>query len=284
MLKRILYCILVIFTVVSCDYFKRVPEDVIVARVKDNYLYKDEIKDLVPAGLSPEDSAVIVNAYINRWARQHLLMDGAQRNLSDEQQQEFNELISQYRNDLYSKAYLDGLVLQNLDTVVSQEEAQTFYEENRESFKLNDNIIKLRYINLAQSALNLDEIKERFVRFDSLDQPYLDSIAIQFNSFSLRDSIWVGAQQVADKIPVIDETNQSELLKISNFLQLKDSINLYLIKVVDVRPRNDYAPLQYMLPSINQMVLNKRKLELTKQLENDIIKDAIRTKEFEIYE
>jgi len=284
MLKRFIYCVFVFFTLVSCDYFKRVPEDVVVARVKDNYLYKDEIKDLVPAGLSPEDSTVIVNAYINRWARQYLLMDGAQRNLSDEQQQEFNELISQYRNDLYSKAYLDGLVLQNLDTLVSQEEAQKFYEENRESFKLNDNIIKLRYINLAQSALNLDAIKDRFVRFDSLDQPYLDSIAIQFNSFSLRDSIWIGAQQVADKIPVIDETNQSELLKISNFLQLKDSINLYLIKVVDVRPRNDYAPLQYMLPSINQMVLNKRKLELTKQLENDIIKDAIRTKEFEIYE
>jgi hypothetical protein len=283
-LKRVVFAILVPILFIGCDFFSRVPEDIIVARVKDNYLYKDEIKDLVPVGLSPEDSAVIVKAYINRWARQHLLMDGAQRNLSDEQQQEFEVLVDQYRNELFSKAYMDGLVIQSLDTLVTEMEAQEFYIANRESFKLNENIIKLRYINIQQSALNLDEVKERFVRFDSIDKPYLDSIALQFNTFSLKDSIWVSAQQVADKIPVINTTNQSELLKISNFLQLKDSINLYLIKVEDVRYRNDYAPLQYMLPSINQMVLNKRKLELTKQLEMDIIKDAIRTKEFETYE
>jgi len=256
----------------------------VVARVKENYLYKSELKQILPPGISEQDSLVLVNSYINRWARQQLLMDGAQRNLSYEQQQEYDELVTQYRNDLYSKAYLDRLVLQNIDTVISNEESESFYTENKESFKLNEDLIKLRYIKLAQSALNLEEVTQRFRRFDSLDRPYLDSISVHFKSFSLKDSIWVGVNQVAEKIPVIEDSNKTELLKISNFIQLKDSINLYLIQVVDVRRENDYAPLQYVTPSVKQMVMNKRKLELTKQLESDILKDAIRTKEFEIYE
>jgi hypothetical protein len=283
-LKRPFLAAFLLVVLFGCDFLGRPKGEDPIARVKDNYLYKEELKNIVPSDLKGQDSILFVNAYINRWARRLLLMEGAQRNLDDEKQLEFESLISQYRTDLYTKAYLDALVLQNIDTLVTNEEAQHFYDLNRESFKLNEDLIRLRYINMSQSALNTDEVIERIQRFDSIDRPFLDSISVQFNSFSLKDSIWVSAKEVVDKIPVIDSTNENELLKISNFLQLKDSINLYLIKVVDVRRENDYAPLPYVMPSIYQLVLNKRKLELTKQLENDIIKDAIKTNDFETYE
>lgn len=50
------------------------------------------------------------------------------------------------------------------------------------------------------------------------------------------------------------------------------------MQVNDVLAPNDYAPLEYVQPTVNQIVINKRKLELIKQLENDIIKDANRNK------
>ena len=78
--------------------------------------------------------------------------------------------------------------------------------------------------------------------------------------------------------------NKDQLLKKTNFLQLKDSLNLYLMQVNDVRLQNDYAPLDYVKPSIRQIVINKRKLELIKQLENDITKDAIENNKFQIYD
>jgi len=276
--------IFLLTSVFSCNNLGSKDQDSLVARVKDQYLLKEDLKAVLPKDLSTTDSTLFVNAYINRWARRHLLMEGAQRNLSVEQQKNYEDLISQYRTDLYTKAYLDGLVQQNLDTVISQEEVERFYELNNESFKLNENLIRLRYIKMAQSALNKEEIIERFRRYDSLDRTVLDSISVQFNSYSLRDSVWVSASQVINKIPVLKAQDKGELLKISNFIQLKDSINLYLINVVDVKKENEYAPLQYVLPSIKQMVSNKRKLELIKQLERDIINDAIETNDFEIYE
>lgn len=267
----------------SCDFFKQSEGIDPIARVNDNYLYKQDIEDLVPEGTSAEDSTLMVNAYVNRWARQLLLMDGALVNLSQEKQDDFSKLVAQYNNDLYAKAYLEGLVKKNIDTLVQIEEAQLFYEANKESFKLNDDLIQFRYISLPLNPVDLDTIKTRFKRFKTKDKRYLDSISVQFKTYSLNDSIWVKLNQVVEKIPIINSSNKNQLLKKTNFLQLRDSLNLYLMQVNDVRLQNDYAPLSYVNTSIKKIVINKRKLELIKQLENDITKDAIKNNQFQIY-
>ena len=99
----------------------------------------------------------------------------------------------------------------------------------------------------------------------------------------MTDSVWIRLDQDINKIPVVTIENKDELLKKSNFIQLKDSLGLYLMQINDVLLRNSTAPLEYVKPTINQIVINKRKLELIKQLEKDIKKDAINNKQFEIY-
>ena len=267
----------------SCVFFKETDDRVPIARVNDAYLYEDDVKDLIAEGTSKDDSTLIVNGFINRWATQRLLIEGAFLNLPDNKQEEFNKLVSQYKNDLYTKAYLDALVNKNINTAVTLEQAKEVYENNRETFKLNEELVKFRYISLTQNALNTSDIEKRFKRYNQEDKHYLDSISVQFKSYSLNDSMWVKVSQIVEKIPVINSNNKKELLKKSNFLQLKDSLDLYLMHINDVLFQNDYAPLEYVKPTIDQIVINKRKLEIIKQLEKDITKDAIKNKQFEIY-
>jgi hypothetical protein len=282
-LKQLLYILIFCSLATSCDFFKSTDNGEPIARVNDAYLYKEDVASIVPEGASKEDSTLMVNAYINRWARQLLLMDGALVNLSEDKQTDFSRLVAQYKNDLFTKAYLEGLVNKNIDTVVDSDEAEVFYEANKESFKLNDDLIQFRYISLPLNPIDVDTIKNRFKRFKNKDKRYLDSISVQFKSYSLNDSIWIKFSQVAEKIPVVSIANKNQLLKKTNFLQLKDSLNLYLMQVNDVRLQNDYAPLDYVSTSIKKIVINKRKLELIKQLENDITKDAIKNNQFQIY-
>ncbi len=267
----------------SCVYFKQTDDRVPIARVNDSYLYHDDIKNLVPSGASVEDSTVIVKGFINRWATQRLLIEGALLNLPEEKQTEFNKLVTEYKNDLFTKAYMDALVNKNIKTSVSFEEAKEVYENNLETFKLNEELVKFRYLSLTQNALNGADIEKRFKRFNEQDKRFLDSISVQFKSYSLNDSMWVKVSQIVEKIPVINSDNKKELLKKSNFLQLKDSLNLYLMQINEVLFQNDYAPIEYVKPTIDQIVINKRKLELIKQLEKDITKDAIKNNQFEIY-
>ena len=283
-LRQTLFTVALSCCLFSCDFFKEAEEGIPVARVGENYLYKKDISDLIAEGMSKEDSAQIVNGFIYRWATQQLLLEGAQRNLPETTQTDYNKLVDQYRNDLYTKAYLQALVKKSIDTLVSDEDAKRVYEANQETFKLNEELVKFRYITIAQNAINEDEIKERFKRFEADDKRYLDSIAVQFNSYSLNDSVWVQASQITEKISVLNSENKKELLKKSNYVQLKDSLHLYLMQINDVLSQNDLAPLEYVRPTVKQIVINKRKLELIKQLEKDITKDAIKNKQFEIYD
>lgn len=267
----------------SCNFFKESDDRIPVARVEEMYLYEEAIKDLVIEGTSANDSIQIVTSFINRWATQQLLLEGAERNLSEEKQFDFNKLVQQYKNDLYTKAYLEALVKKSIDTSVNKTQATAVYEANQETFKLNEELVKFRYIRITQNAINEADIKDRFKRFDSKDKRFLDSIAVQFKSYSLNDSLWIKASQITEKIGVLNSENKKELLKKSNFIQLKDSLDLYLMQIEDVLNQNDLAPQVYVKPTIKQIVINKRKLELIKQLEKDITKDAIKNKQFEIY-
>lgn len=269
----------------GCEYFQKSTDDrKVVVRVNDSYLYEDDINQLINENTSPEDSAVIVSNYITRWATQQLLIDRAELNLPESKQKEFNELVNNYRNELYTNAYTEALVSRDIDTSLTQEEISEYYEANKENFRLNEDLVKLRYINLPKKANNIEAIKKRFIRFNDKDKKALSDIAIQFKNYSMNDSVWVKTKSVYSKIGPLSVGNRDELLKKSNFMELQDSLNVYLVYVNDVLARNDQAPLEYTKPTIREILLNKRKQNLIKELEKDITKDAIKNNEFEIYD
>ncbi|WP_298420499.1 peptidyl-prolyl cis-trans isomerase [uncultured Kordia sp.] len=280
---RKLIAIISIFLCCSCEYFRSSPDGEPIARVGENYLYKSDIAPLLSENTSQEDSTIIVTNYINRWATQQLFIQKAKINLSQEKQTAFDELVEEYRKDLYIEAYKEAVVKKTIDTTVTGFDEAAYYDSNKENFKLNEELLKLRYISISKDNSNIEEITERFERFDTEDKIILDSLAIQFNNYSLNDSIWVKATQVFNKIPVITTENKAKYLKKSQFSKIEDSIGLYLVRIEDMIGRNDIAPLAYVRPTVQQIILNKRKLEFIRKLEKDITKDAVKRKQFEIY-
>ncbi|MGM0933984.1 MAG: peptidyl-prolyl cis-trans isomerase [Bacteroidota bacterium] len=282
-IHRFLIIILLIFGMTACNLFEETDERKVVVRVNDSYLYEEDINALLNEDTSPEDSSLIVSTYITRWATQQLIIDRARLNLSEEQQKEFNDLVENYRNELYTNAYTEALARKNMDTSFSETELETYYDENKENFKLREDLVKLRYINLDKNLNNIQQIKTWFERFNEEDRQELDKIALQFKNYSFNDSVWVKTKSVYEKIEPLSTEDRSDLLKSSNFLQLEDSLSVYLIYVNDVLEKNEQAPLGYARSSIKQILLNKRKLDLTKELEKEITKDAIKNNQFEIY-
>ena len=283
-MRNKIYIVFLVLSFSSCTFFFKETDDRLkVARVNDTYLFYDDIKDLVSENTTKEDSILLVQNYINRWATQQLFVDGAMLNLSESQQASFNKLVNQYKNDLYTKAYIEALVKRSIDTAVTDEESKTYYQANEEVFKLNEDLIKFRYVHVDENIIDFNKIEQKFKRFNKSDKKELDSISVQFKSYSLNDSIWIKVSQVINKISIITPGNKNELLKKSNFVQLKDSLGVYLMQINDVLLRGDTAPLEYLKPTIDQIVINQRKLELIKQLEKDITQDAIKNKQFEIY-
>ncbi len=274
---------LFLFLLGSCQLFEKQPDEQVIARVGEHFLYKNDIKDLVGPGTSQTDSSLVVNTFIDKWATQKLLMDQAKLNLSQEKLNQYDELVANYKTDLYTKGYLDIIATQQLDEEIDQNQLESFYNQNSENFKLNEDLIQLRYIHVGNENRSTSTLKQQLFRFNDEDKKELMEREIQFKTFSLNDSVWVQANTVKDKIPVVNDSNYSELLKKSNTLELQDSLGVYLIYIKDVLLRNENAPLTYVSPTIEQIILNRRKLEIIRNLEKEILQDAIKTKKFEIY-
>ena len=119
-------------------------------------------------------------------------------------------------------------------------------------------------------------------RFNNEDVIALEAISLQFKDANLNDSTWVKKEALLKQLPVI-RNNESRLLKKAAFSQLEDSLGVYLLKIEAVLFANEIAPLQYIKPTIKEIILNKRTLDLSKELEKDITKDAIKNKNFEVY-
>ena len=271
------------FMLAGCSYFEKEDDREVVVRVNDTYLYKEDINALINENTSAEDSAIIVSNYINNWATQQLLIDRAQLNLPESQLREFKDLIENYKNELYTSAYKDAVVGRELDSTLSIEEKQSYFEENKGNFKLSDDLLKLRYVSLAPKNTKIDEIASYLTSFEEEDKEELEKISLQFKNYSLNDSVWVKLKTVYNKIPALTIGHRDKLLNNSNFLQVEDSLGVYLIFIKDVLERGEDAPFEYAEPTIEKILLNKRKLNLIKELEKDITKDAIKNEEFEIY-
>lgn len=280
-LNKILF--LLFFGFSACDLPVVKTQKEPLARVNDALLFKDTIDFSFINGSTESDSILFVQNIINDWATTQLLIDGAILNLNEQTQVDFEQLVQQYKSDLYTSSYVEALVSQNLDTLVSIQQLQEVYIANKQLFVLKDDLLKLRYININASISNLKEIKKRFKRFNSDDKIRLDSISIQFNSFYLKDSIWIKSEQVISKIKPLELGFNKVLLKKPNFIQLKDSLGLYLMEISEVLERGKPAPIEYVSPTLKQIVINNRKLKLIKKLKSDIVNDAIKNKNFEIY-
>ena len=266
-----------IFSLISCD--KQNEKDKAVARVYNSYLYQAELEEKMPINISREDSVLFRTNYINSWAMEQLLIQKAKINIGD-QNEEILALIDKYKKELLIDKYKQAVLQQELDTVFAIEDIDEYYKKNKTIFRLNENLVQLKYIHLHKDMNDEKQIIKLFKSDKEEDFEELIERELEFNSFSFNDSIWISQGDVVKKLPFLKEL---KTIKKINFMQKEDTLGVYLLTVKDVLYRNDIAPKSYVISTIKRMILHKRKLELVKKIEQTLVGDAIQNKQYELY-
>ena len=273
--------LIVLLLICSCNLSTN-EESNAVARVGEDFLFKSDLEDQI--GPNGSDSIQITTRTINEWAEELLYLKKAEINLSSREKKRLEKLVSTYRNDLYVKTYKDKAIQSQLDSIVEKEEIESYFEQNKLNFKTNKDLMRGRYVRVRNENYNLRSIRKSIRRFNEDDKVFLDSIALQFTTYSLNDSIWVQASQFFNRLPSISERRYKNFLKNDTFFELQDSLEVYLVVVEEVVLRNYLAPLEYVEPTLKQILINKRKLELMRQLDREIIEEGLRQNIYEVYE
>lgn len=281
-MRKICIYIAFISVLTSCEYFQKEQPLNTVATVGDAYLSQDDIADLLPEEYTAQDSTIIVSSYINNWATERLLMQKARKNISLDKQDQMDKLIEKYKFELYSQAYKQELTKQNLDTLIPENSIVTYFQEHEKDFKLNEDLVQFRYVQLDPSYAEISKVSSLFMKGDSTSLRQLDSLQLGFKSLFLNDSIWVKKKTVFDRVSPITPANENWYIKDKKYWKLEDSVGVYLVRFNNVLRRGDNAPLSYIRPTIKQVLLNRRKLNYIKKLEKELLDDAIKSKKFQI--
>tara|TARA_B100001057_G_scaffold429426_1_gene455523 strand:+ start:120 stop:959 length:840 start_codon:yes stop_codon:yes gene_type:complete len=270
-LKKLFFLLLICF---SCNINESFDKNY-VARVGDKYLNYTELNNQIPSNISSSDSLILANKIILEWATSELLIQSAEVNLSENEKILIDKKSEKYRNNLILSDYKNKISKNNKDTIVSEYEIQDFFDKNSKNFRLYNEIVKGRYLKLNNSNFNINEIKRRFSRFNTIDKSFFDSISIQLLNYSFNDSTWIDKNLFFNKIPSINDNEVQIIVKNNLFYIKEDSLALYLIKINKYKKVNDYAPLDYIYGRIRELITNKKRINYLKKIEKELIDEAI---------
>jgi hypothetical protein len=274
---------LIFVLVASCSHLSPIQDDVI-ARVGTLYLYRSDLKKMLSEEfLSTQDSIVKTRAFIDQWAHKQIILQQAKFNLPEAKILGIEELVDQYRTELFANTYKQYIANETLDTLINEQQLDSFLYENKSVFKLNAPLYQVRYIHLPIDNVDQNLIEFSFERYDSIDRHLLDSLSFQFTHFILNDSLWLKRNDLFSQVKFLTNENLDKYLKKSQFFKEKDAEGVYLLRFNDFLNKGDIPPKEIVFPTIKNVILNQRRVEFTKSFEYELLQNAIKSKTYEIY-
>ena len=287
---RLLIPILGIALVTACDLIplkgqqSEEEDEVAVARVKDTYLYYSDLAGVVPDDVSPRDSIHIVEQYVDGWIKKQLMIDKASTSMQFDEA-DIERRVLDYRYALMVHEYEKLLVQQQLSTEVGEEEIAQYYQVKQDNFVLKQNIIKGLFVKLPTEAPRIRRVRNWIRSYPNTNMEDLRTYCYQFaNRSHLEDSLWVNFNEVIKNTPLATIPNKVQFLRSNSFVETSDDDFVYLLKLIDYKISDEVSPLEYVREDIINIIINKRKIQLTRDFEQTTLEEAATNNDFEKYE
>lgn len=254
-------------------------DDPTVARAFDRVLHWSDLRQIVPMGLAPEDSAALVQAYVNIWLRQQVELHHAEQQLSEDAKR-FEAELRDYRNSLLIHAFEEQLVRQRLDTTITSADLEAYYAQNADRFDLKDDLVRARWFRVPEADKRaLKRIEDRFLSGKPDDMREVEIQLVQRGvAITDRSAAWTSLPELRNEVPV--ET-LAGIPADGRRLVLRDADGAWFVDILELRPRLSPAPIELVRQEIRSIILNQRKLQLLERMRDDLYRQALANHEIE---
>ena len=221
--------------------------------------------------------------YINRWAKRELLLQKANENLGYEIRREIEKQVNETRANLVIYQYQRQMMEEKMDTILTESQLESYYNQNQETFPLRSNIVKAMFIKLPNDIEETSHIRNLARADDPGNVAELETLcynyAVKYDDFNEN---WITFDRLAVELP-LTLTNEESFLRRTTFYEAKDSLFSYFVKFRDYRLSSSVAPYDYVKNDIERILLNNRRVNFIQSLENDIYNDAVSKNYYLIY-
>ena len=283
MMIRILTALVLTLTV-SCNTITREPDRTVAARAGERTLYLDQIPEgLVSKGMNETDSISAVQSFIRQWSRKELLAIRAEENLTPEYKAEVNRQLDEMRNNLLIYQYQQQMIIQKLDTVITDNELQDYYVGNLSTFTLTSNLVKALFIKVPATMPDIEKVRNLYRSSDPADMNALEELcylyALRYDDY---DDSWIPFTQLLLEVP-LESANQEQWLERNSAVELKDDQYVYFVAIREYKLRNSVAPFEYIRNQVKTIILNNRRNDFLQKLEDGIYDEAFRNGTLKVY-
>ncbi len=245
-----------------------------LVEVEGSFLYYEDLQTALPAGLSKDDSLLFAEHYIRSWAEDILLNQKAASNIPNSE--EVERLVANYRKSLIIHAYQQELIAQKLSKDISEEELMSFYENNKDLFKLDRPLLKGLFLKIPITAPRINDVR-KWYKSDSpeaLDQleKYSFQNAVKYEYF--RDN-WVPLSEISDLLP-LSITALEEQLADNRNIELQDSLYYYFLAANDFRNKGQEEPYEFAKAEAREMLINTKQVDFIRDVKEDLYRQAIK--------
>lgn len=253
-----------------------------IARVHDNYLYKSDLEGIVSNMGLKTDSADIAEGYVNTWVKRQLLFQKAEDEV-EAGLEDIEDRVEEYKYQLILYTFQKQYIHDNLDTIVRQNEIQSYYDQHTESFNLKEDIIRGKFVKILFKDPKKEEVINWIKSKEEEDTQKLKShCIIQADQYLLDDRKWVDTHEIIRSTPFSDFINRTNA-KSKKLITKQDASYIYILRIDEYLSKGELAPVEYVKKMITDIIISKRKVELKQSLEQQIFSQASQNKDYEIY-
>ncbi len=197
---------------------------------------------------------------------------------------EIDRKVQDYLYALISFEFKKQYIAENLNVKVSDAEIEDYYKENLDNFLLNQNIVRCRYIQIPLDAPGIKKIRNILTSDKAKDIKEINSYCFQFASnYNLEDSIWLNFDDIVLNTPLKSIPNKIQFLKSNKMVETQDSAFNYMLYIKEYKIQDQLSPLEFVRDQIENIIINKRKVALSIELENKIYQEGVDENSFEIF-
>ena len=284
--RVILPTLIAILLCASCDWaggLFRYGFEEPVAKVGRHTLYRSEIEPLIPVEASPEDSLRMAERYIRTWAMGLLLVEQAQLQLSKEDLNVERE-VEEYRRNLLAFRYERAFLRENLDTLVTMEEAERYYRDHADEYRLEYPLVKARLISISKKSPYYDMVKSEYKATDPEYVKLLEEVcATTVDRYADFGKRWISVSQLALEMGLPVGVCISDIARESAYEKDVEGVH-YMVCILDKCAAGEVAPLEYNFDAVSDIIVSKRKQELLSNLEQELFNGGLETGKLKIYD
>jgi hypothetical protein len=265
MIKYLIYIALLSFLLVSCTRKSTVNEPTL-AKVGSVVLTKNEARAEIPTHLFEKDSLGAYLRYREDWIKRQILIQEAYR-LRIHRQSDVVRRLENIKQDFIAKATQDYIIAEmGNDLSVSNEEARSYYQENKNSFVLEERYIRFRHMRSASLA------QAQSAREDLLRGIEWEAVA---EKYSVNPMLVIGESEkfwpesaAAGEFDILNRyLGLIGLSEISVIERIGEEY--HFVQLIEERAKGEHPDLDWLIDQIKEwLILEKRRVAFNTYVKN----------------